>query len=305
MVVEADESDGSFLKLSPAIAIVTNIDPEHLDHYGTLDKLKEAFVQFTNSVPFYGLAVMCLDHPNVQALLPLVEKRVITYGFAAQADYRADEVRLDGFMTRFHAWRHGMDLGEFAVRMVGRHNAQNALAAIAVAEEMGVALQTVHEALAGFGGVQRRFTVLGEEKGVTVIDDYGHHPEEVRATLKGAKQAFNRRVICAFQPHRYTRTHLLLDEFATAFNDADVLFVTEVYAASEEPIPNATGERVAEAIKACGHRDVTYVGSRSEVATAVRERVQPGDIVIMQGAGDINQSGHELLSLLKDGNKGT
>ncbi|HEY3447315.1 MAG TPA: UDP-N-acetylmuramate--L-alanine ligase [Myxococcales bacterium] len=301
MVVEADESDGSFLKLTPVVAVVTNIDAEHLDHFGTLEHLKSAFAEFTNRVPFYGLAVMCLDHPNVQALLPLVEKRVVTYGFAAQADYRADEVRLDGFMTRFKAFRRGEDLGEFAVRMVGRHNAQNALATIAVAEELQIPLAVVRDALSSFGGVQRRFTVKGEEAGVTVVDDYGHHPAEVRATLKGAKQAFNRRVICAFQPHRYTRTHLLMDDFATAFNDADVLFVTEVYAAGEEPIAGATGERVAEAIKACGHRDVTFVPTRAELATAIRTRVQAGDIVITQGAGDVNQSGVELLGLLKDG----
>ncbi len=299
MVVEADESDGSFLKLSPAIAVVTNIDPEHLDHYGTLEKLKESFVEFANHIPFYGLDVMCLDHPNVQALLPLVEKRVVTYGFSAQADYRADEVRLDGFNTRFRAFRRGEDLGEFSVRMVGRHNAQNALAAIAVAEEMKVPLPVVQEALASFGGVQRRFTVRGEERGVTVVDDYGHHPMEVRATLEGAKQAFNRRVVCAFQPHRYTRTHLLMDEFATCFNDADVLFVTDVYAAGEDPIAGATGDRLAEAVRACGHRDVTFVKSRSEVAKALEARVQPGDIVITQGAGDINQCGAELLALLK------
>jgi UDP-N-acetylmuramate--alanine ligase len=299
MVVEADESDGSFLELSPAIAVVTNIDPEHLDHYGTLEKLKEAFVEFANRVPFYGLDVMCLDHPNVQALLPLVEKRVVTYGFSAQADYRADEVRLDGFNTRFRAFRRGEDLGEFSVRMVGRHNAQNALAAIAVAEEMKVPLPVVQEALASFGGVQRRFTVRGEERGVTVVDDYGHHPMEVRATLEGAKQAFNRRVVCAFQPHRYTRTHLLLDEFATCFNDADVLFVTDVYAAGEDPIAGATGDRLAEAVRACGHRDVTFVKSRGEVARALEARVRPGDIVITQGAGDINQCGAELLALLK------
>jgi UDP-N-acetylmuramate--alanine ligase len=299
MVVEADESDGSFLKLSPAIAVVTNIDAEHLDYFGTMERLKEAFVEFANRVPFYGLDVMCLDHPNVQALLPMVEKRVVTYGFSAQADYRADEVRLEGFNTFFRASRHGEDLGEFSVRMVGRHNAQNALAAIAVAEEMKVPLAAVREALSSFGGVQRRFTVRGEERGVTVIDDYGHHPMEVRATLAGAKQAFNRRVLCAFQPHRFTRTHLLMDEFATCFNDADVLLVTEVYAAGEEPIALATGERLAQAVRACGHRDVTYVKSRAEVATALRARVQPGDIVITQGAGDINQCGPELLALLK------
>ncbi|MGI5862019.1 MAG: UDP-N-acetylmuramate--L-alanine ligase [Myxococcales bacterium] len=301
MVVEADESDGSFLKLSPAIAIVTNIDPEHMEHYGTLERLQGAFTEFINRVPFYGAAILCLDHPNVQALLPHVEKRVVTYGFAAQADYRADEVRLDGFMTRFRVFRRGEDLGEFCVQMVGRHNAQNALAAIALAEEMQVPLEQVREALAGFGGVQRRFTVRGEERGVTVVDDYGHHPSEIRATLKGAKQAFGRRVVAAFQPHRYTRTKLLMDEFATAFNDADLLFVTEVYAASEDPIPDASGERLAEAVRACGHRDVTYVPARSQMATALRSRVQSGDLVLTLGAGDITQTGPELLSLLKEG----
>ena len=301
MVVEADESDGSFLRLSPALAIVTNIDPEHMDHYGTLERLQGAFAEFVNRVPFYGAAILCLDHPNVQALLPHLEKRVVTYGFAAQADYRADEVRLDGFMTRFRVFRRGEDLGEFSVQMVGRHNAQNALAAIVVAEEMQVPLDQVREALAGFGGVQRRFTVRGEERGVTVVDDYGHHPAEIRATLKGAKQAFGRRVAAAFQPHRYTRTKLLMDEFATAFNDADLLFVTEVYAASEDPIPEASGERLAEAVRACGHHDVTYVPARSQMATALQARVQAGDLVLTLGAGDITQTGPELLGLLKQG----
>jgi UDP-N-acetylmuramate--alanine ligase len=300
MVVEADESDGSFLKLSPAIAVVTNVDPEHLDHYGTLERLKEAFGEFVNRVPFYGAAVMCLDHPNVQSLLPLLEKRVVTYGFSAQADWRADEVRLEGFMTRFRVWRRGEDLGEFGVQMVGRHNAQNALAAIAVADEMQVPLAVARQALSSFGGIQRRFTVRGEARGITVVDDYGHHPAEIRATLKGAKQAFGRRLVIAFQPHRYSRTQLLMDEFSTAFNDADVLFVTDVYAAGEEPIPEATGERLAEAVRACGHRDVTFVPSRSQLALALKARVQPGDLVITQGAGDINQCGPELLALLEE-----
>ena len=301
MVVEADESDGSFLKLSPAVAIVTNIDPEHMDHYGTLERLQGAFTEFINRIPFYGTAILCLDHPNVQALLPHVEKRVVTYGFSAQADYRADEVRLDGFMTRFRVFRRGEDLGEFSLQMVGRHNAQNALAAIAVAEELGVPLDRVREALASFGGVQRRFTVRGEERGVTVVDDYAHHPAEIRATLKGAKQAFGRRVVAAFQPHRYTRTRLLMDEFATAFNDADVLFVTEVYAASEDPIPEASGERLAEAVRACGHHDVTFVPARAQMATALAARVEPGDLVLSLGAGDITLCGPELLGLLKQG----
>ncbi|MFN7134219.1 MAG: UDP-N-acetylmuramate--L-alanine ligase, partial [Myxococcales bacterium] len=296
MVVEADESDGSFLKLSPAIAVITNIDPEHMDHYGTLAKLQDAFVEFANRIPFYGLAVLCLDHPNVQALLPSIEKRVTTYGFSAQADYRAEDVRLDGFSTRFRAFRRGEDLGEFSVRMVGRHNAQNALATIAVADEMQVPLDVVREALAGFGGVQRRFTVRGEERGVTVVDDYGHHPAEVKATLAGAKGAFGRRVVVAFQPHRYSRTRDCLQEFATSFNDADVLLVTEVYAAGEEPIPGATGEALADAIRAFGHHDVTFVPNKAELAQVLKARVQPGDLAMTLGAGDITNVGPELLA---------
>jgi UDP-N-acetylmuramate--alanine ligase len=298
MVVEADESDGSFLHLHPSIAVVTNIDPEHLDHYGTLEALKQAFVAFCNRVPFYGLNVLCVDHPNVQALLPFLEKRYVTYGSSHLADYRLEDVHLDGYSTRFRAWRRSEDLGEFRVRMVGAHNALNALAVIAVAEEMEIPLDTVRTALAEFGGVQRRFTVKGEARGITVVDDYGHHPTEVLATLAGARRAFGRRVVVAFQPHRYTRTRDLLNEFATAFNDADLLFVTGVYAAGEEPIPGATGESLAEAVRSHGHRDVTYVDKRADLAQALLPRLEAGDIVLTLGAGDITHVGPELLGLL-------
>jgi UDP-N-acetylmuramate--alanine ligase len=298
MVVEADESDGSFLKLHPAITVVTNIDPEHMDHYGTLDVLKTAFVEFCNRVPFYGLNVLCLDHPNVQALVPRLEKRVVTYGSSHMADYRLEGVRLEGFSTRFQAFRRDEPLGEFRVRMVGAHNALNALAVIAVAEEMEIPLDTVRGALAEFGGVQRRFTVRGEVNGITVVDDYGHHPTEVLATLAGARRAFGRRLVVAFQPHRYTRTHDLKKEFTTSFNDADVLFVSSVYAAGEEPIPGATGEALAEAIRAHGHRDVTYVDKRVDLPAAIAPRLREGDIVLTLGAGDITQVGPDLLALL-------
>ncbi|MBJ6759195.1 UDP-N-acetylmuramate--L-alanine ligase [Myxococcaceae bacterium JPH2] len=298
MVVEADESDGSFLKLHPSISIVTNIDPEHMDHYGTLDALQTAFVEFCNRVPFYGLNVLCLDNPNVQALLPRIEKRFVTYGSSHMADYRLEGISLDGFTTTFHAFRRDEPLGEFRVRMVGAHNAFNALAVIAVAEEMDIPLETVRGALAEFGGVQRRFTVRGESAGVTVVDDYGHHPTEVMATLAGARKAFGRRVVVAFQPHRYTRTHDLMKEFATSFNDADVLFVTSVYAAGEERIPGATGDALADAIRAHGHRDVTFVEKRTDLARALQERLRPGDLVLTLGAGDITQVGPELLTLL-------
>jgi UDP-N-acetylmuramate--alanine ligase len=298
MVVEADESDGSFLKLHPSIAVVTNIDPEHMDHYGTLDALQTAFVEFCNRVPFYGLNVLCLDHPNVQALLPRLEKRAVTYGSSHMADYRLEGITLEGFTTRFTAFRRDEPLGEFRVRMVGAHNALNALAVIAVAEEMDIPLDTVRGALAEFGGVQRRFTVRGEVAGVTVVDDYGHHPTEVMATLAGARRAFGRRVVVAFQPHRYTRTHDLMKEFSTSFNDADVLFVTSVYAAGEEPIPGANGEALAEAIRSHGHRDVTYVDKRVDVPAAVAPRLREGDIVLTLGAGDITQVGPDLLAML-------
>jgi UDP-N-acetylmuramate--alanine ligase len=299
MVVEADESDGSFLKLHPSIAVVTNIDPEHMDHYGTLDALKSAFAEFCNRVPFYGLNVLCLDAPNVQALLPSIEKRYVTYGRAHTADYRLENVRLDGFQTRFRAFRRDEDLGEFTVRMVGAHNALNALAVVAVAEEMEVPLDQVRTALAEFGGVQRRFTVRGEANGITVVDDYGHHPTEVMATLAGARKAFGRRVVVAFQPHRYTRTRDLLQEFATSFNDADVLFLTSIYAASEDPIPGITSQALADMITAYGHRDVTHVEKRVDLAKAILPRLKEGDILVTLGAGDITQVGPDVLALLR------
>ncbi|HZA14644.1 MAG TPA: UDP-N-acetylmuramate--L-alanine ligase [Myxococcaceae bacterium] len=298
MVVEADESDGSFLKLHPSIAVVTNIDPEHLDHYGSMDTLRAGFAEFCNRVPFYGLNVLCLDHPNVQALVPALEKRFVTYGHSHMADYRLEEITLEGFATRFRAWRRGEDLGEFTVRMVGAHNAMNAMAVIAVAEEMDIPLDIVRGALAEFGGVQRRFTVKGEVNGITVVDDYGHHPAEVRATLAGARRAFDRRLVVAFQPHRYTRTRDLFQEFATAFNDADVLLVTDIYAASEDPLPGISSGRLVEAIAAHGHRDVTLVEKRAELSEALAKRVRPGDIVITLGAGDITNTGSELLARL-------
>ena len=325
MVVEADESDGSFLKLSPTIAVVTNVDPEHLDHYGTLDKLHDAFVEFANRVPFYGLAVLCLDHPVVQALLPRIDKRIVTYGTTAQADWRADDVRLSPFGVKFTAVRSGHALGEVTLKMVGAHNALNALAALATAEELGIVFATTAEALAGFAGVQRRFTVRGEKNGITVVDDYGHHPAEIRATLAGARGSFLphpsaapgeeldgfagqrrgagtpssgfRRLVVAFQPHRYSRTQSLLAEFATAFNDADCVVLTDVYAAGELPIEGVSGERLLDAVRACGHRDASFA-PRAHLAQALAERVRPGDLVVTLGAGDITHVPDELLALL-------
>jgi UDP-N-acetylmuramate--alanine ligase len=298
MVVEADESDGSFLRLSPTIAVITNVDSEHLDHYGTLESLQQAFVDFADRVPFYGLAVMCIDHPVVQHLIPRVSKRLVTYGVSPQADWRADDVKLSAFHAHFSVSHRGQHQGEVALKMVGAHNVLNALACCAVAHELGIPFAVTAEALGSFQGVQRRFTVRGELRGVTVVDDYGHHPAEIRATLAGARASFpHRRIVCAFQPHRYTRTRDLLGDFATAFNDADALVLTEIYAAGEDPISGVSGARLFEAVKACGHRDVVFF-ERAELPARLRERVREGDLVITLGAGDITHAGEELLELL-------
>jgi UDP-N-acetylmuramate--alanine ligase len=280
------------------ISVVTNIDAEHLDHYADHAAVKEAFVQFANRVPFYGLVVACLDHPHVQDILPRIEKRVATYGLAAQADYSARNVGLSGLSSSFELVRRGQPLGRFVVRMPGMHNVLNALAAIAVADEVAIDHAIVREALATFAGVQRRFTVLGEHAGVTVVDDYGHHPAEIEATLEAARGAYGQRIVVAFQPHRYSRTHHLFDELTRAFNGADVLFVTDVYAAGEAPIAGADSASLCEAIRAHGHRDVTYVADRAELARRLAERAQQGDVVITLGAGSITRTGPELLRLL-------
>jgi UDP-N-acetylmuramate--alanine ligase len=299
LVAEADESDGSFLHLSPVISVITNIDPEHLDHYRDHDAIKDAFVEFAGRVPFYGLVVACLDHPDVQDILPRIDKRVATYGLATQADYRASELQHAGLSTSFELIRRGSSLGRFSVRMPGVHNVLNALATIAVADELAVDHAVVREALAGFAGVQRRFTVIGENRGITVVDDYGHHPTEITVTLEAARSAYERRLVVAFQPHRYSRTHHLFDELARALNAADVVLLTDVYAAGESPIPGADSARLAQAVAAHGHRDVTYVGARAELVPALLKRSRPGDIVITLGAGSITRTGPELLRALE------
>lgn len=300
LVAEADESDGSFLHLSPLIAVVTNIDAEHLDHYADHAAVKEAFVAFANRVPFYGLVVACLDHPHVQDILPRIEKRIATYGLAAQADYRAKNPEIRGLSTRFEVSRRGEALGTFEVRMPGIHNVLNALAVIAVADELGVAHDVVREALSTFAGVQRRFSVVAERRGVTIVDDYGHHPAEVQATLEAAQRAYGRRLVVAFQPHRYSRTHHLFDDLSRAFNRADVLIVSDVYAAGEAPIEGATSDRLVQSIRAHGHRDVVHIAKRGEIAPHLARIVRPGDVVITLGAGDISRTGPELLTLLEE-----
>ncbi len=298
MVVEADESDGSFIHFTPTIAVVTNIDPEHLDHWKTAEALRRGFLDFANRVPFYGQAILCLDHPVVASLLPEMEKRTVTYGEAPGADFRATDITPRGHRVSFQAFRRGEPLGRFELGMVGRHNALNALAVLALADEMGIPLEISRAALRAFEGVQRRFTVRGEGGGVTVVDDYGHHPAEVRATLRGAREAFGRRVVCVFQPHRYTRTRDLLADFAVAFDDADVVLVSEIYPAGEEPIPGVGGAALCQAIRDRGHRDVSFVPARADLAREARQRLRPGDLLLTLGAGDVTHVGPEVLALL-------
>ncbi|HEY2743511.1 MAG TPA: UDP-N-acetylmuramate--L-alanine ligase [Polyangia bacterium] len=296
LVAEADESDGSFMKLSPTVAVVTNVDPEHLDHYGTLDRLKQTFVDFINKVPFYGLAVLCVDHEHVQSILPLVEKRHVTYGFTPLANFRATDVVFEGLRTTFTAIARGRTLGRVELAMPGRHNVLNSLAVLAVADFLGVGFDVYQRARAGFSGVGRRFTVRGEARGVMVVDDYGHHPAEIRATLAGARTGFkDRRIVVAFQPHRYTRTRDLMGEFARAFNEADVVAVCDIYAAGEEPIAGVSSARLVDEMRASGHLGATHVARRADVADALAPELRDGDILITLGAGDVWMVGEEVL----------
>ena len=300
LVAEADESDGSFLKLAPTIAVVTTIDAEHLDHYGSLEAITEAFLTFVNKVPFYGSAVLCLDQPNIQLLLPRVEKRVITYGLESSADLVARHVQLAGMTSRFDVAQRGTRLGGCTLQIPGRHNVLNALAAIGVGLDLEIPFVTITRALAGFAGVQRRFQIRGTAAGVTVVDDYGHHPAEIRATLAAAKAGFDSRVVTVFQPHRYTRTRDLKTEFLTAFNQADVLVVMDIYPAGEPPIPGVTAEDLAAGIRAHGHRDVTFLGSdRARIVEYVTEISRPGDLIVTLGAGDVSQLGPDILRRLE------
>jgi UDP-N-acetylmuramate--alanine ligase len=291
LVAEADESDGSFLRLTPTIAVVTNIDPEHLDHYGSHDRLKEAFVEFAARVPFYGLAVLCLDHPHVQDILPRIQRRHVSYGLNPQADYSARAVQFRGLETSFNAYRRGASLGGFTVKMPGVHNVLNCLATIAVADELEVPLDVTKQALSTFGGVSRRFTVVGRAVGRTLVDDYGHHPAEIRATLEAARRAYpseEHRIVVAFQPHRYTRTRDLFDDFSRAFNQADVLVVTDIYAAGEAPIEGVSAERLVQSIREHGHHAAHYVQDKAELPRVLEQMSREGDIVITLGAGDVN-----------------
>ena len=295
MVVEADESDGSFLRLDGTIAVVTNIDPEHLDHYGSFDAVKEAFVEFIENVPFYGAAVLCIDHPEVQAIIPRVrDRRVITYGFSAQADVRGEHVTPVPGGNRFDIAVRQRDgsfrrIESIELPMPGRHNVQNAIAAVAVAVEMGCADTVIQTGFAKFTGVKRRFTQVGEVGDVTIIDDYAHHPVEIRAVLSAARESVIGRVIAVVQPHRFTRLRDHMEDFQTAFNDADVVYAAPVYPAGEQPIAGVDALALVEGIKARGHRSAHVTEGQEALASTLAKTIEPGDMVVCLGAGDITK----------------
>jgi UDP-N-acetylmuramate--alanine ligase len=301
MVVEADESDGTFLKLPADVAIVTNVDPEHLDHFKTFDAVKEAFKAFVENVPFYGFAVMCTDHAEVQALVGRIEdRRMITYGENPQADARLVDLEHKGGVSRFSVVfrrRHDHDehvIGDLTLPMPGRHNALNATAAIAVAHELLVPDETIRKAIASFGGVKRRFTRTGEWNGVSIIDDYGHHPVEIKAVLRAARESASGRVIAVVQPHRYTRLKELFEQFCTCFNDADAVIVAEVYSAGETPIKDIDRDHLVQGIRARGHRNVSALENSERLASMIRGIAKPGDMVVCLGAGNITQWAYAL-----------
>ena len=304
MVVEADESDKSFLKLSPTIAVVTNIDLEHLDFYSGIDEIRECFVQFVNKVPFYGSVIICLDDPNVQTIIPRISRRVITYGMRAHAEVSASDVEAsrDHFGSSFSIRRKGETLGRVKLNVPGEHNVCNALAAAAVALDLEIEFPKIAEGLEAFRGAERRFQIkaLVEEKDILVVDDYGHHPTEIRATLAAAKTS-GRRMVVLFQPHRYTRTAALHEEFARSFYDAEVVLLADIYAASEDPIEGVSSRALAEEIEKFGHRNVRYIGGVEQGRQALLDAAQRGDLVITLGAGNVWRAGEEFIEALGNG----
>ena len=303
LVAEADESDGSFLRLSPTIAAVTNLDREHLEHYGSMERINECFLEFINKVPFYGLSVLCADDDRLRALFPKIVKRYQTYGISepdgVRPDFFATDISLNQWGAEFRAQFRGRNLGPFRLAMPGRHNVSNALVAIAIGVELDVPLDLIRKALAAYTGVERRFHLRGEVNGIMVVDDYGHHPTEIKAVLSAAKEGWGgRRLVVVFQPHRYTRTCDLLEDFAKAFAQSDVLFLTEIYAAGEQPIPGVSGAKLAEIVRAAGHPSVTFVEQKDQLVEQVLPHLKSGDLVITLGAGDIWKTGPGLLARL-------
>ena len=306
MVVEADESDGTFVKLNATIAVVTNIDPEHLDFYGDFDALRQAFVSFTENIPFYGFAAMCIDHPEVQAMIPLIsDRKIVTYGLSAQADVRAVDIAVTEAGTVFDVVIADRNtdairtLERIELAMHGEHNVQNALAAIAVASEMGIEDEVLRQSLAGFSGIKRRFTKTGEFAGITVIDDYGHHPVEITAVLKASRAAYGGSIIAVVQPHRYSRLEALFEDFCTCFNDADTVIVADIYAAGETPIEGVSRDRLVEGLRTHGHRNVVALDNPEALAPLVLDIAKRGDLVLCLGAGSITNWAQALPGELK------
>jgi UDP-N-acetylmuramate--alanine ligase len=298
LVAEADESDGSFLLLTPTIAVVTNIDREHMDFHQTMERLNESFLAFANKIPFYGLAVLCIDNPNVRAVLPKVRKRFATYGLSPEADFSVQDLLIKAGGVEFTVVHHGKSLGQLKLQLPGRHSATNALAAVAVAHELEIPFSRTAEALASFNGIHRRFEIKGHSRDVLIIDDYGHHPVEVRATIGAIRESWKRPLTVIFQPHRYSRTQDLFDEFLTAFEGADRLVLTEIYAAGEDPIPGVTGEALYQAIKRQGHMDVEFIADKASIAPQLTGRLVAGDVVLTLGAGDIYKVGDSIVEAL-------
>jgi UDP-N-acetylmuramate--alanine ligase len=300
LVAEADESDGSFLKLSPSLAVVTTLDEEHLDHYKTFEALKEAFLTFMNRIPFYGAAIICLDEPHIRSLIPRLEKRYITYGLNSQADYHAKNIRTNGPSTTFDVWiQNEKKLGEITSNLPGEHNIRNALAAIATGIELDLDFETAREAIKEFSGVQRRFEILGKSDSLILVDDYGHHPAEILATLKATREAWpEKRILVIFQPHRYSRTANLMEHFWSAFHDADFLIVTDIYPAGESPIQGVDSSRIAEGVKNYGHKKVEYIDSFENIASYLENVIELGDVLVTLGAGNIGEFSRRLASKL-------
>jgi UDP-N-acetylmuramate--alanine ligase len=304
IVMEADEYDRTFLRLTPSVAVITSIEEDHLDIYEDLDELQAAFTEYANSVPFFGAAILCLDDPNVQAIVGDIERRIVTYGTTRQAEVRAENIRRDGLRTRFDVLRRDERLGEIELQVPGMHNVRNALAAVAVGLELEIGFEKVRRGLADFTGVRRRFETVGEAHGIVVIDDYAHHPTEIRATIDAASQGYpDRRLVAVFQPHLYSRTRDFLDDFARAFFNADRLVLTDIYGSRETPIEGLDGRRLAARAEEFGHRAVDYVPDKTDLPERLREWTAPGDVVLMMGAGDIWRASRTFVDLLETDEK--
>jgi len=296
LVAEADESDGSFMRLSPSIVVVTTLDEEHMDFYKTLENMKNTFLKFINKIPFYGSAILCLDDVNIQSLIPRIEKRYITYGLSSQADYTAGNISIEGLSTYFNVCHYGKTLGRIRSGALGQHNILNTLAAVAVGMELDLDFKTVVSSLAKFEGVQRRFEIVEQSSELIMIDDYGHHPVEIKATLKTAKDSWpTKKLIVLFQPHRYSRTKSLMKDFWSAFNDADTLLVIDIFPAGESPIENVHANDIVNGVRDYGHKNTTYIKSKSDLNKYLDQLIKPGDIFMTLGAGDVWKLGKEYL----------